>query len=179
MGRSLPAWGRRPPRSVLATAAAIATGRTAGSLARRKELRIVGSPRAGSGGRSRRLEQQHECAEPGTGEPALPDDPSGVQSPSNDARLLQPLLPSARATIYLQAPYTPLKLQTLHFDLLSSSTPPQQFALNQPLSFVPQFSELYPHTILGSSIPRGCPSCSAPLRSNPSPSQQLLDHAWR
>lgn len=104
MGRSLPAWGRRRPRSIPATAAAIATGRTARSLARRKELRIVGSPRAGSGGRSRRLEQQHECAEPGTGEPALPDDPSGVQSPSNDTRLLQPLLPSARATIYLQAP---------------------------------------------------------------------------
>lgn len=42
LGRSLPARGRRPPRRVPATAAAIAFGGTDGSRVKRKERRIVG-----------------------------------------------------------------------------------------------------------------------------------------
>lgn len=145
----------------------------------------MGSPRTGSGGRSRRLEQQSACAEPGTCEPAPPGASSGVRSPSNDASN-RSFHPSAPLSTYnppvgrLESPYTPDKLQILHFDLLSSSAPPQQLALNQALSSVPQFSELLsPHTTLDSSIPRACPSCSTSLGSNRSASQQLLDHAWR
>lgn len=145
----------------------------------------MGSTRTGSGGRNRRLEQQSACAEPGTWEPALARASSGVRSPSNDASS-RSFHPSAPLSTYnppvggLESPYTPLKFQILHFDLLSSSALPQQLALSQPLSIIPQFSELLSsHTILGSSIPRGCPSRSTSLRSNRSASQQLLDHAWR
>ena len=142
---------------------------------------VVPGPEVGG----RRLELQSARAEPGTCEPALPGASSGVRSPSNDASN-RSFHPSAPLSTYnppvcvLESPYIPLKLQILHSDLLSSSAPPQQLALNQALSFVPQFSELLsPHTTLGSSISRACPSCPTSLNYNRSASQQLLDHAWR
>lgn len=62
LGRSLPAGGRRPPRRMPATAAAIAFGRTDGSRVRRKELRIVGCLGPEAVGGPRLLEQYCACA---------------------------------------------------------------------------------------------------------------------